>query len=105
MKKAQNQPGEFLNILSQMRNSMIQKKDVWSIDDLIAYTGYEKSYIYKLTSQRLIPHYKCLGGKTLFFKREEILGWLTAIPCPMLKIGNFQNDFKSGGLTKKLNQF
>lgn len=32
--------------------------------------------MYKLTSERKIPHYKSTGGKNVFFKRTEIEEWL-----------------------------
>ena len=39
------------------------------------YIGFSKSYIYKLTSQNLIPHSKP-SGKAVFFNRDEIDKWL-----------------------------
>ena len=46
-----------------------------TFDDLVAYTGFKPSYIYKLTSSFSIPHSKPGGGK-LFFDKEEIDAWL-----------------------------
>lgn len=42
-----------------------------TIEETEAYTGYSKSYLYKLTSGGKIPHYKPMGGR-VFFKREEL---------------------------------
>lgn len=42
-----------------------------NLDDLANYTGISKSYLYKLTSQGIIPHSKPFG-KMLFFEKEEI---------------------------------
>lgn len=39
-------------------------------------TGFSRSYLYKLTSAKQIPHYK--RGKLVFFDRAEIEGWLKA---------------------------
>lgn len=50
-------------------------KPILTVDDLINYSGYSRSYIYKLVHRKEIPFYKP-GGKNLFFKREEINEWL-----------------------------
>ncbi len=79
--KKQGQPtnNPFYDILVEIRNLMLVKKEILNIDDVALYTGFEKSYLYKLTSRRAIPHYKTPGGKSIFFKREEINDWLTQI--------------------------
>jgi excisionase family DNA binding protein len=40
-----------------------------------AYLGFAPSYLYKLTSKQLIPHYKPTG-KVLFFSKAEIDEWI-----------------------------
>ncbi|WP_375379294.1 helix-turn-helix domain-containing protein [Chryseobacterium luquanense] len=42
-----------------------------SIQDVAEYTGWQVSYLYQLTSKRIIPFYKPRNGK-LFFRRSEI---------------------------------
>lgn len=42
------------------------------------YTGYQPSYMYKLTSARKIPHYK--RGQKIFFLASELEAWLLANP-------------------------
>jgi len=49
-------------------------KNVMSINQLCEYCGFAKSYVYKQTSTREIPHYK--KGKRLYFKKTEIDDWL-----------------------------
>lgn len=51
------------------------KKDVLTFNEVAIYTGFSKSYLYKLTSTRRIPHY-CPTGKVLFFNRIEVENWL-----------------------------
>ncbi|MCB9224223.1 MAG: helix-turn-helix domain-containing protein [Crocinitomicaceae bacterium] len=46
-------------------------KDILTIDEAANYTGLQKSYLYKLCSERKIPHYKN-SGKMLRFKKEEL---------------------------------
>ena len=50
-------------------------KEVLTADEVSQYTGLSKSYIYKLTMNRQIPHYKPTG-KIVFFNRREIEEWL-----------------------------
>jgi len=50
-------------------------KEVLTIDECSAYTGYSKNHLYRLTSQRTIPFYKPMGG-TIYFRKSEIEDWL-----------------------------
>ena len=50
-------------------------KEVLTSDEAAAYMGISKSYLYKLTMQQKIPHYKPLG-KMCYFNREELERWL-----------------------------
>lgn len=50
-------------------------KEVFTLDECAAYTGYAKNHLYRLTSQRLIPFYKPMGGK-IVFRKSEIDDWL-----------------------------
>ena len=54
---------------------MLSQKEVLSMEELTEYTGWKKSHIYRMTSQRAIPFYKPMGGN-IFFKRSEIDEWL-----------------------------
>lgn len=55
------------------------RKDILSLDEAAKYTGLKKSYLYKLTAAKAIPHYKP-NGKNCFFKRTELEEWLTTNP-------------------------
>lgn len=50
-------------------------KTILTVDDLIDYTGFKRSYIYKLVHLNEIPFSKP-QGKLLFFDRIEIDQWL-----------------------------
>jgi excisionase family DNA binding protein len=54
----------------------MKNKNILTVDGLIEYTGFSQKQIYKLTSTRVIPHYKPSGRK-LFFKKDEIDEWIT----------------------------
>lgn len=62
-------------------------KSILSFEEVCAYIGMSKSYVYRLTSKGLIPHYKPLG-KQMFFKKDEIDNWLLSNPVtPTSKTG------------------
>lgn len=50
-------------------------KEVLTLDECSTFTGYSKNHLYRLTSQRVIPFYKPMGG-TIYFKKQEIEAWL-----------------------------
>ncbi|RXG21128.1 helix-turn-helix transcriptional regulator [Leeuwenhoekiella aequorea] len=50
-------------------------KEILTVEDLINYTGYKRSYIYKLVHNNVIPFSKP-NGKSLFFEKTEIDAWL-----------------------------
>lgn len=49
-------------------------KEMLSIEEAAVFTDYSSSYLYKMTSERRIPHFK-RGGR-LFFKKSELEHWL-----------------------------
>ena len=66
---------ELQKELEQIKTLLLSKKNVLNINELSDYTGYSKSYIYKLTSRNAIPYFKP-SGKAVFFDRMEIDVWL-----------------------------
>ncbi len=50
-------------------------KEVLTSDEAARYMGISKSYLYKLTMRRAIPHSKPLG-KMCYFNRVELEQWL-----------------------------
>jgi excisionase family DNA binding protein len=55
------------------------EKTILNFNDLTNYTGLSKSYLYKLTSNGLLPAYKPFG-KCLFFDKIEVDNWLKQNP-------------------------
>ncbi|MEM7039137.1 MAG: helix-turn-helix domain-containing protein [Bacteroidota bacterium] len=66
-------------ILAKLEAMEKGQKTLLDLDECAEYSGYSKSYLYKLTSLSQIPHYKP-GGKKIFFKRSEIDAWLLRNP-------------------------
>ena len=50
-------------------------KEVLTSDEAAKYMGISRSYLYKLTMKREIPHYKPMG-KVVYFDRAELEEWL-----------------------------
>ena len=55
--------------------SLLGVKNVLSFDDVRLLTGFSRSYLYRLTCERKIPHSKPTG-KSIFFDRKEVEQWL-----------------------------
>lgn len=55
--------------------TLFATKEVLTTDEAARYLGISKSYLYKLTMRREIPHYKPMG-KMCFFNRQELESWL-----------------------------
>ena len=56
-------------------NTIFCTKEVLTSDEAARYLGISKSYLYKLTMQQKIPHYKPMG-KMCYFNREDLEQWL-----------------------------
>lgn len=54
--------------------NMLQKA-VLNFNEACKYLDVSPSHLYKLTSQKQIPHF-CPQGKKLYFRRDEIDTWL-----------------------------
>ena len=54
--------------------NMLQKA-VLNFNEACKYLDVSPSHLYKLTSQKQIPHF-CPQGKKLYFRRDEIDAWL-----------------------------
>lgn len=56
-------------------NTLLAAKKVLDLSDVSALTGMSKSTLYRLTSEKKIPHYKPTA-KLLYFDRNEIEAWM-----------------------------
>ena len=66
--------------LQQVVDNVVNKtlfctKEVLTSDEAAMYMGISKSYLYKLTMRKEIPHYKPMG-KVVYFNRSELEQWL-----------------------------
>jgi excisionase family DNA binding protein len=68
----------ILQKLTALEELFSTQKPVLNIDEVAQLTKLSKSYLYKLTASKKIPHYTAAGGKILSFKRDEIEKWRTS---------------------------
>ena len=66
---------EIDNRLRRIEGLLLQKKKVLNFEEAVEYTGYSKSYLYRLTSSNEIPFFKPTG-KMIFFERETLDSYL-----------------------------
>jgi excisionase family DNA binding protein len=62
-------------IETMLEQQNLLQKEVLNLNEAGAYLSISASHMYKLTSQKQIPHF-CPQGKRLYFKREELDLWL-----------------------------
>lgn len=76
---SENNTVETLNQLKQqisdLQGNILSQKNVLTFSEAARYTGFSKSYLYKLTHLQKIPCSKP-AGKMLFFDRAELEKWL-----------------------------
>lgn len=66
---------DVLEKMALMIQTNLATKAVLTLDEAARYTGLSKSTLYKLTSNREIPHSKPFG-KRIYFDRIELDNWL-----------------------------
>ena len=61
--------------ISDLQGNILNQKNVLTFSEAARYTGFSRSYLYKLTHLQKIPCSKP-AGKMLFFDRAELENWL-----------------------------
>ena len=60
--------------------TLIGAKNVLDLDEAVLLTGLSKGHIYRLTSERQIPHFK--KCRHLYFKKQELEDWMLEHKVP-----------------------
>lgn len=81
-KEGKKMKSDELQVLAEQitANTAYMTKEVLTSDEAARYMGISKSYLYKLTMNRQIPHYKPMG-KMVYFNRLELEQWLQSNRC------------------------
>lgn len=66
---------KLANLEQRLEEQNLLKKEVLNFNDACSYLDISASHLYKLTSQKQIPHF-CPQGKKLYFNRTELDQWL-----------------------------
>ena len=61
--------------LNRIEKHIFSLKTILNVEELAEYTGFKKSYIYKLVHSNSLPFSKP-NGKVLFFDKQKIDEWL-----------------------------
>ena len=64
----------LLERVALLENTIYTTKKVFTFQEACMYIGVSESMLYKLTSNKEIPHYKP-RGKMLYFAKEELDAW------------------------------
>jgi excisionase family DNA binding protein len=68
---------QVLSELQELKKlTALEARSALTMDDASLLTGLSKSYLYKQTCQRKIPHYKSGGGKLVYFDKVELNAWM-----------------------------
>ena len=51
------------------------ERDLLTIEECVKLTGLKKSFLYRLTHERRIPHCKP-GGNRVYIRRDDLLHWM-----------------------------
>ncbi len=65
----------LFQIRNEVRELRVASKEVLTIKEVMIYTGFSKSYIYRLINEGKIEYSKP-NGKSIFFDRKTLEKWL-----------------------------
>lgn len=66
---------ELNEIKKLIKDLYINNKDLLSSSDVLKILNISESLLFKLTSKKLLPHYKPTNGR-LFFIKSELIDWV-----------------------------
>lgn len=84
-----NSMKEILEKLDRIEMLLLSQKKILTLDEAADYLNIKKSYMYKLTSGRIIPHSKPNGG-TIFFEKNKLDEWALSQPIKTRKEINIE---------------
>ncbi len=66
---------ELKEIKELLIKQTIQQKEILTVEEASEFLGLSTSRLYKMTSNKEIPHYKP-GGKKIYLNRQELEQWI-----------------------------
>jgi excisionase family DNA binding protein len=83
---------ELKEIKELLKKQTIQQKELLTIDEAAYFLGLSASRLYKMTSNKEIPHYKP-GGKIIYLRRQELEEWI--LEGKVTSINDIVDDMES----------
>jgi excisionase family DNA binding protein len=83
---------ELKEIKELLKKQTIQQKEFLTVDETAYFLGLSASRLYKMTSNKEIPHYKP-GGKIIYLKRQELEEWI--LQGKVTSINDIVDDMES----------
>lgn len=66
---------ELKEIKELLKKQTLQQKKFLTVEETSEFLGLSTSRLYKMTSDKEIPHYKP-GGKKIYLNRQELEQWI-----------------------------
>ena len=66
---------ELKEIKELLKKQTLQQKEILTVEEASEFLGLSTSRLYKMTSNKEIPHYKP-GGKKIYLNRQELEQWI-----------------------------
>ncbi len=66
---------ELKEIKELLKKQTLQQKEILTIEEASEFLGLSTSRLYKMTSNKEIPHYKP-GGKKIYLNLQELEQWI-----------------------------
>lgn len=63
--------------------TLLDVKDIYNTAEASLFLGVKRSYLYELVRNRRIPHCKSCGGKLTYFRRQDLIDWMTHVVVPV----------------------
>ncbi|MFD1631065.1 helix-turn-helix domain-containing protein [Pseudopedobacter beijingensis] len=70
--------------LKRIEALLLNQKPILNIEEFCRYTGFSKSFAYKLTSTKRIQ-FSCPNGKLIFFKKTDVDAFLLSNPMSSME--------------------
>lgn len=89
--KIKRQISELTKRVEQVEHQQIMEvKEILSFEDACHFLDLSRSCLYKMVSNKEVPHYK-LNGKRVYFEREELKRWLLDT-CRVKTMDDYQRE-------------
>lgn len=65
--------------------TLLASKDIYNTEEACMFLGVKRSYLYELVRNRKIAYFKSRGGKLTYFRRQDLVEWMTSQAFPAIR--------------------